>query len=196
MKKTVCIIILIMILCTAIFAGCSNANNDKDTEGNDNNSKTPEIVVPERPEDTTLEYWLTDVFPTEDMENHDEIPGIFGARLFLGKDYKALNADDGNKLLPEIYVYYLAGSWPDEINYGRYITKIEITDPEISVYGITIESTYEDFDKVFSDMGYEIKKDKIYHEAVLGRFSFCLKKTSVPKLILKAEVTNESGIVY
>lgn len=66
-----------MILCTSIFAGCSNANTDKDTDGNDNNSKTPEIVVPERPEDTTLEYWLTDVFPTEDMENHDEIPGTF-----------------------------------------------------------------------------------------------------------------------
>ena len=100
-----------------------------------------------RPDDTNLEFWITEVV------NYDSfvekgctcVPaGIFGASLYLGSKYELIEpANDNLYGLPEYYVTYEVCGYPDYSNHSA-VTSIVITDPEVTVYGLTINSTLEE----------------------------------------------------
>ena len=128
-----------------------------------------------------------------------------GAREFLGSGYKKNEDPTGSNQHPEHYVSYVITAWPDYADGGEFVTDITVTDPDVTVYGLTIESTYEEFDAVFEPLGYELSWSNGAIEtrvATKNGITFRLTRAVddnpnvVPQIRISAEVTNREGIVY
>ena len=168
-------------------------------------TKTGNTVSGEMPKDTTLEFWITEDVKDQDWTGHDEIYGWMGAREFLGSGYKK-NADtDGSDQHPEHYVSYVITAWPDYADGGQFVTDITVTDPAVKVHGLTIASTFEEFDAVFEPLGYElswsegaIKTRVATKDGITFRLTRAVEDNPdvVPVFRISAEVTNREGIVY
>ena len=168
-------------------------------------TETGNTVSGEMPKDTTLEFWITDDVKDQDWSEYDEIYGWMGAREFLGSAYKK-NADtDGSDQHPEHYVSYVITAWPDYADGGQFVTDITVTDPAVTVYGLTIESAYEEFDAVFQPLGYElswsegaIKTRIALKDGITFRLTRAVEDNPdvVPQIRISAEVTNREGIVF
>lgn len=158
------------------------------------------------PEDTTLEFWITDNVEGFNFTNHDEISGWIGAREYLGSSYQKTVDSDGTDSKPNYYVSYLVTAYPDYADGGKFVTRIEITDPEIKVYGLTVNSTMEDFNSVFENLGFTLSdgESTACHVRIAEKngITFTLTKEKdgdvniVPQLVIRAEVTNRDRIQY
>ena len=168
-------------------------------------TETGNTVSGEMPKDTTLEFWITENVKDQDWTGHDEIYGWMGAREFLGSAYKK-NADaDGLDQRPEHYVSYVITAWPDYADGGQFVTDIAVTDPAVKVHGLTIASTFEEFDAVFEPLGYElswgegaIKTRVATRDGITFRLTRAVEDNPdvVPQIRISAEVTNREGIVF
>ena len=162
--------------------------------------------IPEKPEDTLLEFWIIENVEGTDWIDHDTPYGMYGGEAYLGKDYP-LELTDGKAQIPEEHVIYTVTPWPDYSDDSAYVTGIEITDPAISVYGLTVNSSFEEFDRVFCRQGYNISIDKneyweshsatkndITFSLVSG--TFCEGSESESIFTISAAVTNRDGVVF
>ena len=158
-----------------------------------------------KPKDTTLEFWITEDVKDYDWTGHDEIYGWMGAREFLGSAYKKNVDADGSDQHPEHYVSYVITAWPDYADGGQFVTDITVTDPAVKVYGLTIASTFEEFDAVFEPLGYElswgegaIKTRVATRDGITFRLTRAVEDNPdvVPQIRISAEVTNREGIVF
>ena len=149
--------------------------------------------IPPRPEGTALEFWICDDGSQVDWREHDEIGGWMGAREFLGKGYRA--GEWGER--PSVRVSYILTAWPDYADGGSYITTIGITDPAVSVYGLTVESEPAEFERVMTSMGYKVEwiTDSL-QRAVRDGFTFSIYRGDAPELHISAQVGNRAGIVF
>ena len=131
MKKTK-IIALLLLVCTVtlMFTSCTSDKIDK-------------------PEDTNLEYWLLDRPDKKDLTFIDGIG-------YLSQKYEPIVSDNGSLSAPKEYVAYWFKNYPfHEIGIDR-IRSIVITDPNVYVWGLTINSTKEEIVETFSQMGFDI----------------------------------------
>ena len=168
-------------------------------------TETGNTVSGEMPKNTSLEFWITEDVKDQDWTGHDEIYGWMGAREFLGSGYKKNEDPTGANQHPDHYVSYVITAWPDYADGGEFVTDITVTDPDVTVYGLTIESTYEEFDAVFEPLGYELSwSDGAIETRVATKNGITFRLTRavddnpnvVPVLRITAEVTNREGIVY
>ena len=152
-----------------------------------------------------MEFWITEDVKDQDWTGHDEIYGWMGAREFLGSGYKKNEDPTGANQHPDHYVSYVITAWPDYADGGEFVTDITVTDPDVTVYGLTIESTYEEFDAVFESLGYELSWSDGAIEtrvAIKNGITFRLTRAVddnpnvVPMFRISAEVTNREEIVY
>lgn len=158
--------------------------------------------IPERPEDTNLEFWIAEDVKDVDWKGYYHIPG-FGADRYWSPGYEP-NIDEatGDEKEPEIGVRYEVTAWPDYADGGAYITNIKITDPKVTVYGLTINSTFEEFDAVFEGLEYKITPHKyrdgyVAHYASIKGFSFSVHDLDGTKsFVISASVSNRKGIVF
>ncbi len=155
---------------------------------------------------TPLEFFLKQNVENYNFEGHDEITGWFGAREYLGSEYEKITGADGTDSKPEYYVSYLVTAYPDYADGGAYITEIRITDPKVYLYGLTVQSAASEFYSVFMEMGFTITEEQtsscVMHIAEKDGVK-CTKTVPkpgaddvTPELVIKAEVTNKTGIVY
>ena len=168
-------------------------------------TETGNTVSGEMPKNTSLEFWITEDVKDQDWTGHDEIYGWMGAREFLGSGYKKNEDPTGSNRHPEHYVSYVITAWPDYADGGEFVTDITVTDPAVTVYGLTIESTYEEFDAVFEQLGYElswsegaIKTRVATKDGITFRLTRAVEDNQdvVPVFSITAEVTNREGIVF
>ena len=168
-------------------------------------TETGNTVSGEMPKNTSLEFWITEDVKDRDWTGHDEIYGWMGAREFLGSGYKKNEDPTGSNQHPEHYVSYVITAWPDYADGGEFVTDITVTDPAVTVYGLTIESTYEEFDAVFEQLGYElswsegaIKTRVATKDGITFRLTRAVEDNPdvVPVFSITAEVTNREGIVF
>lgn len=168
-------------------------------------TETGNTVSGEMPKTTSLEFWITEDVKDRDWTGHDEIYGWMGAREFLGSGYKKNEDPTGANQHPDHYVSYVITAWPDYADGGEFVTDITVTDPDVTVYGLTIESTYEEFDAVFEPLGYELSwSDGAIETRVATKNGITFRLTRavddnpnvVPMFRISAEVTNHKGIVY
>ena len=130
MKK---LIALTLLLCTLalMFSSCSN------------------YVTIEKPTDANFEYWLLD---SPNKKSFTYIDGIG----YLSNNYEPIINEDGSLCAPQEYVSYWFENYPFwEVGIDK-IMCINITDPNVSVWGLTINSTKEEFVDTFSRMGFDI----------------------------------------
>ncbi len=100
----------------------------------------------EMPDNTDLEFWILDKPSDEVLTEYQQSP-CFGARLYLGKGYTSNQS--GNA-----YVEYMVTSFPDALSRERRITAIRITDPDVRVYGLTFNSSIDEWDEMLKKHGY------------------------------------------
>ena len=172
-------------------------------DGPSNVTVTPSVG--EMPKNTSLEFWITEDVKDQNWTGYDEIYGWMGAREFLGSGYKKNEDPTGSNQHPEHYVSYVITAWPDYADGGEFVTDITVTDPAVTVYGLTIASTYEEFDAVFEPLGYElswsegaIKTRVATKDGITFRLTRAVEDNPdvVPVFSITAEVTNREGVVF
>ena len=116
---------------------------------------------PTDPTNTTLEFWITDSISDIDLTGYQTLhrPELIGIdkNAFFGAGYTSYLDTAGNEIFPDAYVVYATSSYPNTKADGDYITYIEITDPEVYLYGLTVNCTPEEFDQTFKSLGFEVK---------------------------------------
>ena len=160
MKK---LIALTLLLCTfaLLLSSCGSSN----------------AVKIEKPEDTNLEYWLLDSPNKREWTKLYE--DILGG-TYLANGYEAVLNESDNLLYPkhspEHSVIYYTENYPIEEIGIKKITGICITDPEIYVWGLTVNSTREEVVEVMEKMGFEERYlgPNIY-SGINGRYKFTFR---------------------
>ena len=174
MKRALSVVIVgLFIFC---MAGCAN---DK---------------MPERPSDTTLEFWIAqDVSNVDFSEYSIATVTMFGGERYYAKGY-APEDEKHPEVRPDTYVIYTLTAYPDFSDAGRHVTEIEICDPAVSVYGFRTGDSMETFDDIFRNLGYTITTTSYAHTAKKGKFGF--RYNTDGQLIVFAEVTNKNNIMF
>lgn len=151
---------------------------------------------------TFLEFQITENVEDFDFSQYNRIYGLMGGKEYYGKGYSAVKDEDGNEVKPEHYVIYTITAYPDYADGGQYITRIEITDPTVMVHGLTVKSSFEDFEAVFKAMGYETSVTEHgryvqYNAKSEDGISYTIYiSNEITKLTIQAEVTNRDNIQY
>ena len=137
------LIALMLLLCTAVlmFSSCAGEKIDK-------------------PEDTNLEYWLLD---DPDIDNWTYI----SSDCYLAAGYEAVLDENGELCAPEHAVIYYIDHYPiSEIGFKK-IDGIVITDPNVCVWGLTVNSTKEEAQKILTELGFSVSNNE---QLCLGEF--------------------------
>ena len=144
----------------------------------------------EKPQETNLKHWITERITSKELEDEGCIylPGWFGAEEFLDSGYSAIE-EEGMMKAPDIHVTYLLTGYPDLLD-ELAITQIDITDPSITIYGLSINSTKEEIDNTLKDIAIETDYEDTY---LIGLCSFTFNEEHIR---ISAPVTNNSGIVF
>ena len=160
-----------------------------------NNASGPLYL--KKPKDTNLEFWITERVTSKDLEDKGctYLPGWMGAEEYLDSRYTADTSESMAKA-PDIHVTYLLTGYPDTLD-DPAITHIEITDPSITVYGLTINSSEHEVSSRLHDLAnslsYVTTTDECYLCITIKKCSFSFMRE---KIVIDVPVTNNSGIVY
>ncbi|MBQ9117084.1 MAG: hypothetical protein IJY04_08665 [Clostridia bacterium] len=157
--------------------------------------------VVKKPADTDLELWITEDVTDFDFSGFHYVPGWMGAEEYLGSKYAPEGTtEEGMLILPEQCVTYIITSYPDYSSRSQHVTGIEITDPTVSFFGITMESSDEEIIAAMTKNGYKQNTEKyagtpwsdcLYFED--GNVSFMFRDD---KISIDAEITNKHGIMF
>ena len=141
---------------------------------------------------TTLEFWIGETVDESDYEGH-----VLVYNGFLGQGYSE------DVVLwtqtTDYYVHYTVANYPKVDSKTKGIIEIVITDPKVMIYGLTTESSIDEFAEVFEGLGAEVDKYDTGVNAKLGDVWFQLKKTkglsgnALPRIRID---TDQTGIVY
>jgi len=149
----------------------------------------------QRPKDTNLLFWITQRCSGEDFKQAgcSFIPGWFGAEEYLDYRYELLEVGDKysethHYTIPPKHVTYVISGYPDALD-GYAVTSIEITDPEITVYGLTMNSTNQEIENKMKQLQF-VKKNDAYFK------NNCTFNFSSDFISIKAPSTNKHHIIY
>ena len=154
----------------------------------------------ERPADTNLEFWITEDVTDFDFSDYYEVPGWFGARQYYGIAYKPAGFKEGNfPIEPEYCVKYIVTSYPDYSSKRGHITGISISDPKITFYGISLESSDDEIIEALTSNGFTyvpLEENSIYGHRLYFEQGNVKVRFFEKVVTLEAEVTNKKGIVF
>lgn len=146
----------------------------------------------DKPHETNLEFWITEEVKKDDFSKCTFLPGLFGGNMYLDSRYEAIISDDGSSIAvaPEIHVTYTLTAYPDYSDGGTCVTGIDITDPKINVYGLTMNSSQENISNTMSNLGFKNNENNRWSK---NNCVFAFEKSEI---IIAAKVTNNKGIVF
>ena len=172
--------VLSILAFTLLLCGCSK---DKETQAS----------YIDKPIDTNLEFWITQRVTLKEMEEKSctYLPGWMGADEYLDSRYEA-DTSGSMAVAPDIHVTYLVTGYPDTLD-DSAITRIEITDPSITVYGLTLESSETEIRERMDNIADSFSKDDSYFMFNIDNCSFMF---SLEKITISVPVTNNSGVIY
>ena len=148
---------------------------------------------PARPT-TNLEFWIGDNVDEVDFSGYQEKYGLFGGREYYGTGYVPTQDEGGMQTNPELCVIYTVTSFPDYSSGKSAVTRIYITDPSVEFYGISLKSSFEDFERLIKKQGFEITRSGETHcTAEKGKYSVTFTKEYIQ---LRADVSNILGIQF
>lgn len=161
-----------MILCFVLLPSCGRQLNESDHN---------------------LEFWIAENVDDFDFSNHQPKYGIMGGWEYYGIGYAPTLGEDGQQIDPEHCVIYTVTNYPDYSSNSRHVTRIEITDPAVRVYGLSISSTVEEIKSIMTAEGFTVTESGTAVRAERDNFRFTFSKD---KITISAEITNNLGIVY
>ncbi len=136
-------------------------------------------------ESRQLAFWITQRVTGEDFKDCTYLPGWFGASGYLDSRYQAVDGE-----APEVHVTYVISGYPDCAD-DLAVTQIDITDPNIVVYGLTMNSSEEEITSTMCELGFSKTDDQ-----TRWKKNNCYFKFSEKSIFIVAPSTNNSGIVY
>ena len=143
---------------------------------------------------TNLEFWIAENVDGVDFSEYREKYGLFGGRQYYGKGYLPTEDEYGQQVDPAHCVIYTVTSYPDYADKEQHITCIEITDPEVIVYGITVNSSFEEFERMIPEYGFELQETNGNNRmARQGKFFVSFDGE---RIIIQVEVENKDGIIF
>lgn len=153
MKRIITLLLCVIVLMT--LAGCSSNKLEK-----------PE---------TNLEFWIGENVDDVDFSQYQEHYryGFMGSgRQYYGTGYVPTTDEDGKQLDPEYCVIYTVAPFPYYTSKKCHITEIYISDPDVTVYGLTINSSNEDIQEIMTSNGFESVEigNMGYKEWVKGKY--------------------------
>lgn len=93
---------------------------------------------------------------------------------------------------------YRIQNYPDVTSPNLYVTNIYITDPEVEIYGININSSPEEFKNAMKKNGFSLTehftRDGKVYKAKMGRCTICFEQEKYIEIDLDG--TNILGIVF
>ena len=168
--------ILVLVLAVVMLFLCGCGKQDKKIE---------------KPQDTNLELWILQDVKDFDFSSFTNQIYDVGVRIYYGSKYKVEKNEQGQMIDPTECVKYSITAYPDYADGGSYVTNIVITDPTIVLFGLTINSTFEEFDAVFEEYGCEMVKQQAFHSAEKDGVKYSIRPG---KFIIDAKVENRLGI--
>ena len=199
MKRLFAFIIAALAVCS-LFVACKNGN-----------AATARIAFEEALKtDTDLEFFILDDVMNADFSDFQELYGVFGAREYAPKRYGIPDANPDLQQIPEQCVVFKVSAWPDHADGGAFVTDITVTDPKVRLFGLTIDSTAEEFIEKCKPLGYKkVDKPDVWDQAGVnsiefacvksndGKYYIILEKTAERSYIrIMAPVSNRSGIIF
>ena len=170
--KRILFTLFVLALCLTVFSSCGRR-----------------LPAP----DHNLEFWIAENVDDFDFSNHQPKYGIMGGWEYYGIGYAPTLGEDGQQIDPEHCVIYTVTNYPDYSSNSRHVTRIEITDPAVRVYGLSISSTVEEIKRIMTSEGFTVTESGTAVSAERDNFRFTFSKD---KITISAEVTNHLGIVY
>lgn len=161
------------------------------SSSSDLSSSSGETLYVDAPEED-LSFWLGDELNQEKVKKHTIIPGWFGAEEYLDSRYEASYDEDGNLVIPNVHVTYLFNGYPDMADIWR-VSKIEITDPDICFYGLSLNSDEAKIDRELTLRGFARKESSEGIIYSFGRISFSFYEDSI---VLLATSANNGNIIF
>ncbi len=169
MKKRF-VLTIVLLICAILFGGCADR------------------LAP--PEDTNLEFWITDKVDSWNLEGYQQKYGMFGGNQYYGSGYMPTYDENDQQIDPAHCVIYTVTSYPDHASKGNAITEIYITDPKVHFYGLSLESDTYEITKVMEEKGFKST----------GYMTFEKNKVRIrfgeDSITIDVEVTNFSGIQF
>lgn len=129
---------------------------------------------------TNLEFWIGDRVETADFSEYVEKHGLFGGRQFYGTGYVPTLDHSGMQQDPAHCVLYTVTSFPDYSSNKKHVTDIYITDPSVEFYGISLNSSHKDFERLIKEQGFKITDTNAnHHTAKRGKYTVVFTKDSI-----------------
>lgn len=145
--------------------------------------------------DTNLEFWIAENVEHVDFSDYQEKHGLMGGHAYYGRGYAPSSGRNGEQIDPEHYVLYTVTSYPDYASNRRHITQIDITDPSIEFYGVTLRSSAEEIDAAMAYHGFRQAtppnaEGQLYSK---GKFTFRFADNAIH---ISVKVSNRLGIQF
>ena len=144
--------------------------------------------------DTNLEFWIGENVDNFDFSGYQEKYGLFGGREYYGTGYVPMQDEGDMQIDPEHCVLYTVTAYPDYSSGESAVTRIYITDPSVEFYGISLNSTFEDFERLMKKQGFEITRTGATHRtAEQGKYSVTFTRDYIQ---IRVDVSNLLGIQF
>ena len=140
-----------------------------------------------------LEFWIAEDVNDFDFSAYQQRYGIFGGYEYYGTGYVPTLDENGQQVDPEHCVIYTVTNYPDYSSNSLCITRITITDPAVTVYGLSLSSAPEEIKATMTAEGFTVTESGKAVRAEKGNIRFTFSGDSI---IINAEVTNHFGIIY
>jgi len=142
----------------------------------------------EKPKDTNLDFWITEHVSSSDFNECTYLPGWFGASEYLDRRYKATD----ELKAPTVHVTYLISGYPD-VSDSSCVTRIEITDKIINVYGLTFENTEAEISQKMISLGFVESAKEGSSSYYKNNVDFFFNSN---RILISASSTNRNHIVF
>ncbi len=157
----------------------------------------PNLSVPNLPDpNTNLEFWIAENVDNVNFSNYQMKFRIMGGgRVYYGTGYVPTLDENGHKVDPEHCVFYTLTFYPDYSDEQIHITMIEITDPVIEFYGLSLNSPKKEIRKTMGDkLGFAIEESS--DDTLIARKGKYTFSFSSRYICISVDVTNVTGIIF
>ncbi len=176
MKKSMKILILISTLAVVIIGIFVFVNRKPD------------------PPATNLEFWIGENVDNFDFSGYQEKYGLFGGKEYYGTGYVPTQDESGMQIDPEHCVIYTVTSYPDYSSGKSAVTSIYITDPSVEFYGVSLNSSHKEFEKLMKKQGFKITDTHaIPRTAKRGKYTVTFTKEYIR---ISVNVSNVFGVQF
>ena len=144
---------------------------------------------------TNLEFWIAENVDNVDFSGYQEKYGLMGGHEYYGKRYTPSTGPNGEQKDPQACVIYTVTSYPDHSSRRQHVTRIAITDPGITLYGVTLRSSAEEIDTAMKKNGFRAEQHPNTNGQVYSRGKYTFR-FSGDAISLSVKVRNLSGIQF